>query len=222
MVSDSRPRFMEVLLIALLTLLNGVFAMSEMALASSRKARLAAMAEAGDNGAAAALRLMEQPTRSFPPCRWASPPSASSTASSAKPRSARGWRTGCRRWAWARAPSSYAATAHRGDAASPSSPSSSASWCPSASASSIPKPCRAVLAQPMSWLARAAGPVRASCCRHRRRPCSSCCRSTPTRARGMTEEEIAAQPGRGRGRRRDRAARAPDGARTCSTWTTGR
>ena len=54
---------MEVLLIALLTLLNGVFAMSEMALASSRKARLAAMAEAGDNGAAAALRLMEQPTR---------------------------------------------------------------------------------------------------------------------------------------------------------------
>jgi magnesium and cobalt exporter, CNNM family len=54
---------MEVLLIALLTLLNGVFAMSEMALASSRKARLAAMAESGDKGAAAALRLMEQPTR---------------------------------------------------------------------------------------------------------------------------------------------------------------
>jgi putative hemolysin len=54
---------MEVLLIALLTLLNGVFAMSELALASSRKARLAAMAETGDRGAAAALRLMEQPTR---------------------------------------------------------------------------------------------------------------------------------------------------------------
>ena len=54
---------MEILLIALLTVLNGVFAMSEMALASSRKARLAAMAEAGDNGAAAALRLMDQPTR---------------------------------------------------------------------------------------------------------------------------------------------------------------
>ena len=33
---------MDFLLIALLTLLNGVFAMSEMALASSRKARLAA------------------------------------------------------------------------------------------------------------------------------------------------------------------------------------
>jgi putative hemolysin len=54
---------MEVLLIALLTLLNGVFAMSEMALASSRKARLVALAEDGDGGAATALRLMEHPTR---------------------------------------------------------------------------------------------------------------------------------------------------------------
>jgi putative hemolysin len=54
---------MEILLIALLTVLNGVFAMSEMALASSRKARLTTMAEAGDAGAASALRLMEQPTR---------------------------------------------------------------------------------------------------------------------------------------------------------------
>ncbi|MEO7391140.1 MAG: CNNM domain-containing protein, partial [Ramlibacter sp.] len=54
---------MEVLLIALLTLLNGIFAMSEMGLASSRKARLQTMAEGGDHGAAAALRLMEQPTR---------------------------------------------------------------------------------------------------------------------------------------------------------------
>lgn len=54
---------MDFLLIALLTLLNAAFAMSEMALASSRKARLAAMAEAGDKGAQAALRLMDQPTR---------------------------------------------------------------------------------------------------------------------------------------------------------------
>ena len=54
---------MDFLLIAFLTLLNGLFAMSEMALASSRKARLAALAESGDHGAAAALRLMEQPTR---------------------------------------------------------------------------------------------------------------------------------------------------------------
>lgn len=54
---------MDFLLIALLTLINGLFAMSEMALASSRKARLAAMAESGDGGAQAALRLMETPTR---------------------------------------------------------------------------------------------------------------------------------------------------------------
>ena len=54
---------MEILLIALLTVLNGGFAMSEMALASSRKARLAALAESGDKGAAAALRLMDEPTR---------------------------------------------------------------------------------------------------------------------------------------------------------------
>lgn len=54
---------MDLFLIALLTLLNGVFAMSEMALASSRKARLTAMAEAGDKGAAAALALLEHPTQ---------------------------------------------------------------------------------------------------------------------------------------------------------------
>jgi len=54
---------MDFLLIALLTLLNGAFAMSELALASSRKARLTAMAEAGDKGAQAALALLTQPTR---------------------------------------------------------------------------------------------------------------------------------------------------------------
>jgi putative hemolysin len=54
---------MDYLLIALLTLLNGAFAMSELALASSRKARLAAMAEAGDRGAQDALRLLENPTQ---------------------------------------------------------------------------------------------------------------------------------------------------------------
>ena len=54
---------MDFLLIALLTLLNAVFAMSEMAIASSRKARLTAMAEAGDKGAHAALSLMGTPTQ---------------------------------------------------------------------------------------------------------------------------------------------------------------
>jgi putative hemolysin len=54
---------MDFLLIALLTLLNGLFAMSEMALATSRRARLAAMADNGDGGARAALKLMDQPTQ---------------------------------------------------------------------------------------------------------------------------------------------------------------
>jgi putative hemolysin len=54
---------MDFLLIVFLTLVNGVFAMSELALASSRKARLAAMEEAGDKGAAAALKLLENPTQ---------------------------------------------------------------------------------------------------------------------------------------------------------------
>lgn len=54
---------MDVVLILLLTLLNGLFAMSEMALAASRKARLTALDEAGDRGAHAALRLMAQPTQ---------------------------------------------------------------------------------------------------------------------------------------------------------------
>jgi putative hemolysin len=54
---------MDFLLIALLTLINGVFAMSELALASSRKARLMTLAEAGDGGAATALRLLENPTQ---------------------------------------------------------------------------------------------------------------------------------------------------------------
>ncbi len=54
---------MDFILIAFLTLLNGVFAMSEMALSASRKARLAAMAESGDKGAEGALTLLDNPTQ---------------------------------------------------------------------------------------------------------------------------------------------------------------
>ena len=54
---------MDALLILFLTLLNGVFAMSELALASSRKARLMSMAESGDKGASVALKLLEDPTQ---------------------------------------------------------------------------------------------------------------------------------------------------------------
>ncbi len=54
---------MEFLLIVFLTLLNGVFAMSELALAASRKSRLNAMADEGDKGAQAALSLLDNPNQ---------------------------------------------------------------------------------------------------------------------------------------------------------------
>jgi putative hemolysin len=54
---------MDVALLAFLILLNAVFAMSEMALSASRKARLQVMLEAGERGAQAALDLHENPTK---------------------------------------------------------------------------------------------------------------------------------------------------------------
>ncbi|AGX87279.1 hemolysin family protein [Candidatus Symbiobacter mobilis] len=52
---------MEVLLILLLIVLNGLFAMTELALAACRRARLSALAAEGDRGARAALELLDQP-----------------------------------------------------------------------------------------------------------------------------------------------------------------
>ncbi|MCC7365912.1 MAG: HlyC/CorC family transporter [Dehalococcoidia bacterium] len=54
---------MEVALLLVLILLNGVFAMSEIALVTARRGRLQALIEQGDPGAAAAVRLGEEPTR---------------------------------------------------------------------------------------------------------------------------------------------------------------
>lgn len=53
----------EVLLIVLLILLNGVFAMSEIAVVSSRRTRLQQRADAGDQKARRALELSEHPDR---------------------------------------------------------------------------------------------------------------------------------------------------------------
>src|SRR5215217_1930795 len=53
----------QIAVIVVLTLLNGLFAMSETALVSSRKARLRQRAEAGDKGARAALELADSPNR---------------------------------------------------------------------------------------------------------------------------------------------------------------
>lgn len=52
----------EIAVIGLLILLNGFFAMSELAIVSSRRARLQYLVQAGRPGAASALRLAEDPT----------------------------------------------------------------------------------------------------------------------------------------------------------------
>lgn len=54
---------MDVALLVFLILLNGVFAMSEMALTASRKARLQVMVAGQEPGAQAAMELHENPTR---------------------------------------------------------------------------------------------------------------------------------------------------------------
>ncbi|MBW8307256.1 MAG: hemolysin family protein [Thiobacillus sp.] len=53
---------MEILLLAALIVLNGVFAMSEIALVMARRARLARLAEEGSKSAAAAMTLHDNPT----------------------------------------------------------------------------------------------------------------------------------------------------------------
>jgi putative hemolysin len=55
--------YIEISAIFLMTLFNGILAMSEMAVVSSRKSRLEYLANQGSRGAQAALRLMEDPSR---------------------------------------------------------------------------------------------------------------------------------------------------------------
>ena len=53
----------EIFIVVALTILNGVLAMSELAVVSSRPVRLRVMAEQGNRGAAAAIKLAEDPGR---------------------------------------------------------------------------------------------------------------------------------------------------------------
>ncbi|MCF1474656.1 HlyC/CorC family transporter [Agrobacterium vitis] len=55
--------FAEIVIVVLLTILNGVLAMSELAVVSARPARLRVLAEAGHRGSAVAIRLAENPGR---------------------------------------------------------------------------------------------------------------------------------------------------------------
>jgi putative hemolysin len=54
---------MDFLILMALILLNGVFALSEMAIVSARKPRLKAMADRGSKGAKLALKLLDDPSR---------------------------------------------------------------------------------------------------------------------------------------------------------------
>ena len=54
---------MDTALLLFLLLLNGFFAMTEMALSASRKARLQVLVEAGESGAQAAMDLHDDPTK---------------------------------------------------------------------------------------------------------------------------------------------------------------
>jgi len=54
---------LEIVILVGLIVLNGVFAMAEIALVTARKSRLEKMAEDGDRSAALAMRLGEQPTQ---------------------------------------------------------------------------------------------------------------------------------------------------------------
>src|SRR5512139_2293165 len=54
---------MEILMLVVLIVLNGVFAMSEIALVTARRARLARLADEGDTSAEVAIKLHDAPTR---------------------------------------------------------------------------------------------------------------------------------------------------------------
>ena len=55
--------YLEIAIVFLLTLMNGLLAMSELAVVSSRKSRLEHLANKGSHGARAALRLIDEPGR---------------------------------------------------------------------------------------------------------------------------------------------------------------
>ena len=65
--------WLQLAILLVLILLNGFFALAEMAVISARKARLQHAAELGRSGAALALELKRDPAAFSRPCRSASP-----------------------------------------------------------------------------------------------------------------------------------------------------
>lgn len=68
---------LELFVVLLLILVNGLFAMSELAVVSARKTRLQQRAQEGDRKASLALELANSPNQFLAPFRLASPWSAS-------------------------------------------------------------------------------------------------------------------------------------------------
>ena len=59
--SNEKTLFAEILIVVVLTIVNGLLAMSELAVVSARPARLRAMADQGNRGAATAIQLADDP-----------------------------------------------------------------------------------------------------------------------------------------------------------------
>jgi putative hemolysin len=64
--------YLELAIVTILIVINGLLSMSELAIVSSRPARLAGLVEKGVIGARPALALAADPANSFPRCRSAS------------------------------------------------------------------------------------------------------------------------------------------------------
>jgi putative hemolysin len=64
---DDPPEFLsietEIIIVLMLVIVNGIFAMTEMAMVSSRKTRLQNRADKGDTGAQKALDALKDPNR---------------------------------------------------------------------------------------------------------------------------------------------------------------
>ncbi|MGZ5847078.1 MAG: hemolysin family protein [Ramlibacter sp.] len=179
---------MDFLLIALLTLLNGAFAMSELALASSRKGRLLAMAEDGDKGAAMALRLLEHPTQFLSTVQVGITSISVLTGIMGEAAFSAGLSARLESFGVASGVAGVAATAIVvalvtfvniifGE------------LVPKRIGQLYPEPVARVIAQPMAWLARAAGPF-VKLLSASTQAVLGLLRIDTARARGMTQEEI--------------------------------
>ena len=94
---------MEILVLVILIVINGLFAMSEIALITARRARLSRLAEDGDHAAAIAIKLGEEPTRFLSTIQIGITSIGILTVSSVKPHLPAHSPPGCRPWAWSSA-----------------------------------------------------------------------------------------------------------------------